>query len=161
MKGFKIANLITNIIAFVYAFSFCGLIGGLSILELFFGSFGKDHELITEALVLFLSCGLIFFHGILLLALGITAFAKWRDDPKKYQKTHLILSITGIAGTGLMYLLYSTNSSGAYESHVFDLFRFRGEFLILGYTLFCAVELILTILSRTTGNTKQAETLKV
>ena len=60
-----------------------------------------------------------------------------------------------------MYLLYSTNSSGAYESHVFDLFRFRGEFLILGYTLFCAVELILTILSRTTGNTKQAETLKV
>ena len=50
MKGFKIANLITNIIAFVYAFSFCGLIGGLSILELFFGSFGKDHELITEAI---------------------------------------------------------------------------------------------------------------
>ena len=90
MKGFKIANLITNIIAFVYAFSFCGLVG-----------------------------------------------------------------------TCLMFLLYFTNATGAYDSRIFDIFLFRGEYLILGYTFFCALELILTILSRTTGNTKQAETLKV
>jgi hypothetical protein len=158
MKGFKIANLITNIIAFLYAFSFCGLVGGLSILELFFGSMGKNDDAILEAVILLLSCSLIYIHGFFLLVFGITSFKKWRDKPKKYLETHLTLSISGIAGTCLIFLLYFTNATGAYDSRIFDIFLFRGEYLILGYTFFCALELILTIPSHKTGNTKQAGT---
>lgn len=159
MKGLKITNLITNIIAFLYAFSFCGLIGGLSILEFFFGSMGKNDDAIFEAVILLLSCSLIFIHGILLLTFSITAFAKWRDKPKEYLKAHLILSITGIAGTCLMFLLYFTSVRGTNDSRILDIFIFRGEYLILGYTVFCALELIFTILSHITGNPKQMETL--
>ncbi len=57
-----------------------------------------------------------------------------------------------------MFLLYFTNATGAYDSWIFDIFLFRGEYLILGYTFFCALELILTIPSHKTENTKQAET---
>ena len=159
MKGFKIANLITNIIAFLYAFSFCGLVGGLSILELFFGSMGKNDDAILEAVILLLSCSLIFIHGILLLVFGITSFRKWRDKPKKYLKTHLTLSSSGIAGTCLLFFLYFVNTTGAYDSRIFDIFLFRGEYLILGYTFFCALELILTILSHKTWKPAQEETL--
>ena len=79
MKGFKITNLITNIIAFLYSFLFCGLIGGFSLLELFVGSWGKNDDAISESLILLLSSAVIILHGFLLVIFGGYAYSKWKN----------------------------------------------------------------------------------
>ena len=150
MIGFKITNLITDILAFVYSFLFCGLVGGFSFLELFVGSWGKRDDFVTESFVLLLSCGLIIAHGFLLFLFGIISFAAWRKKPKPYLICHLIFSISGIVGTGLLCLLYHINATGSVDVTILSDFLLKGEVLFLIYVAFCALELLLTFLSHIT-----------
>ena len=147
MIGFKITNLLTNIVTFLYAFLFCGLVGGFSFLELFIGSWGRRDDAVTESFILLFSSGFVILHGFFLFIFGIIAFAAWRKKEKAYLICHLIFSIIGIAGMGLLCLLYSVNATGAVDVRILDNFLLRGEVLFLGYVAFCALELALTLLS--------------
>ena len=160
MKGFKITNLITNIIAFLYSFLFCGLIGGFSLLELFVGSWGKNDDAISESLILLLSSAVIILHGFLLVIFGGYAYSKWKNNPKPYLKCHLFLSISGIACMGILCLIYTSVVNGPGDTRILNDHFIKGEFLYLVYIALCALELLLTILSHITGNTKQVENLK-
>lgn len=150
MVGFKITNLLTNAITFLYAFLFCGLVGGFSFLELFAGSWGSDNEFITESFILLLSSGFVVVHGFFFFILGIIAFAAWRNKPKSYLICNLICSIIGIVGMGLMCLLYSVYYTGSIDQTVLEEFPLRSEVLFLGYIALCGLGLVLTLLSHFT-----------
>ena len=150
MVGFKITNLLTNIITCLYAFLFCGLVGGFSFLELFAGSWGKRDDFVTESFILLLASGFVILHGVLLFLFGLISFAAWRNKAKPYLLCHLIVSLIGMAGMGLFCLLYSVNSTGTVDVTILDGFLLRGEVLFLGYVAFCGLGLVLTLLSHFT-----------
>ena len=155
MKGFKITNLIMNILMFLYSFTFTGLVGGFSLLEIFFGSWGRNEEAVSEAVILFFSSAVSILHGFLALIFGIVAFAAWRKKPKPYLITHLILSISGIIGMGGMCLLYRLYSTGACDVMVLDNRLLRGEYLFLMYVALCVIEFLLAILSYVTSGSER------
>ncbi|MBO4688038.1 MAG: hypothetical protein J5636_05950 [Clostridiales bacterium] len=152
MKGFKITNLIMNILMFLYAFAFTGLVGGFSLLEIFVGSWGRNEEAVSEAVVLFFSSAVIILHGFLALIFGIVAFAAWRKKPKPYLITHLSLSISGIIGMGGLCLLYRLYSTGACDVMVLDNRLLRGEYLFLMYVALCVIELLLAVIAYASGS---------
>ena len=157
MTGFKIINLITNILMSLYAFLYCGLVGGFSLLEAFFSSWGGNQEGITESIILLSTSGLMALHGFTILILGIVAFAAWRKKAKPYLICHLICAISGIAIIGGLCLLYSINATGACDVIVMGDHLLRGEVMILIYVALCVLELLLTLLAHVTRKRGGAE----
>ena len=149
MTGFKITNLITDIFMFLYSFLFCGLVGGFSFLELFVGSWGKEDKIVSEALILLLTSGLIIIHGFLALVFGIISFAAWRKKKKPYFICNLIITISGIVGIGVLCLLYSLNGLGGADVTILNTLV-HAEVFFLIYVGLCALGLVLTLLSRVT-----------